>query len=109
VVTIKGETYWGINSIAFIPVDPVDLINALINDVIALNLHNGIENGLDAKLDAALEALDDVNKNNDEAAVNTLEAFIAFVAAQSGIQIPVEEASVLIAAAQEIIDALNCG
>jgi len=37
-----------------------------------LNLQSGIENGLDAKLDAALKAIDDLNENNDVAAINTL-------------------------------------
>lgn len=56
------------------PPTPIQLIQQLIADVIALNLHQGIENSLDTKLDAALHALDDFNQNNDGAVVNTLQA-----------------------------------
>jgi len=68
---------------------------------------HGIENGLDAKLDTTLQALDDINQNNDVAAINTLEAFINAVQAQSGNKIPTEDADALIAAAQVIIDMLS--
>jgi hypothetical protein len=54
-----------------------------------------------------VNALDDVNVNNDVAAINKLEAFINEVEAQSGDQIPVAEATALIATAQQIIDLLT--
>ncbi len=88
-------------------VSPADLITALINDVITLDLRNGISISLDAKLDAVMSALDDVNANNDVAAINALEAFINAVEAQSGKQIPEDDADSLIAAAWEIIDILS--
>lgn len=71
------------------------------------NLKHGIENSLDAKLDAALKALEDINENNDVAAINTLEAFINAVQAQSGTKITEADADALIAAAQEIIALLS--
>ena len=88
-------------------VDAFGLINGLINDVLMLNLHQGIQNSLDAKLNAVLKAVDDFNAYNDIAAINTLEAFIAAVQAQSGNKIPTEDANVLIATAKEIIVALS--
>jgi parallel beta-helix repeat protein len=87
---------------------PLQAIVKLIGEVAALNLQQGIDNSLDAKLDAALGALDDINNNNDVAAINTLEAFINAVEAQSGDKIPDEaNAAALIAAAQEIIAVLS--
>ncbi|MHC5010134.1 MAG: FIMAH domain-containing protein [Planctomycetota bacterium] len=88
---------------------PEDLIAALVAHVESLNLHNGISNSLDVKLDAALQALDDVNENNDVAAINALNAFINAVSAQSGNEVDTADADILIADAQEIIDILNSG
>jgi hypothetical protein len=87
--------------------DPCGLIADLIGDVMALNIQQGIQNSFDAKLNAALGALDDVNENNDVAAINTLEAFINAVEAQRGDKISQTDADALIAAAQQIIDLLN--
>ena len=88
-------------------VDAFGLINGLINEVLMLNLQQGISNSLDAKLGAALQAVDDFNAYNDIAAVNTLEAFINAVEAQSGNKIPEADADALIAAAQEVIAILS--
>jgi parallel beta-helix repeat protein len=82
-------------------------IEQLVYQVEALNLQKGIDNSLDAKLDAAAKALDDVNENNDVAAINTLQAFINAVEAQRGNKIPEADADALIAAAQAIIAMLN--
>jgi hypothetical protein len=81
----------------------------LITKVLALNLQAGIENSLDAKLDAALQALDDLNANNDVAAINATEAFINAVEAQSGNKIQPEDADDLIDTAINIIVALQNG
>jgi parallel beta-helix repeat protein len=81
----------------------------LIAKVMVLNLHNGIENSLDAKLDAALKALDDLNANNDVAAINAIEAFINAVEAQRGDKIAAEDADDLIDTANKIIVALQNG
>ncbi len=61
---------------------------------------------MDTKLDAVQNALDDVNENNDVAAINALEAFINAVEAQSGKKLDPGDAADLIAAAQGIIDLL---
>jgi len=82
-------------------------IEALIAAVISLNLQQGITNSLDAKLGAALNALDDLNTNNDAAAINTLEAFINAVEAQRGKEISELDAHGLIQAAVNIINMLN--
>jgi hypothetical protein len=84
----------------------VSEIVTLVDVVIDLNIQQGIANGLDAKLSSALQALQDVNQNNDVAAINSLQAFINAVEAQSGNHIPVEDANALISAAQQIIDLL---
>ena len=89
--------------------DPVELLNTLVQTVIGLNLHHGIENSLDAKLDAALQALDDVNANNDVAAVNVLEAFMNAVEAQRDNKIPEADADSLIADTQQIMTLLTEG
>jgi parallel beta-helix repeat protein len=87
--------------------DPGDMIQELADQVMALNLQHGISNSLDSKLDAALQALEDINKNNDIAAINTLEAFINAVEAQRDGKITDADADALIAKAQKIIDCLN--
>ena len=79
----------------------------LIYDVALLNLLQGIENSLDAKLEAALNALDDVNENNDVAAINSLEAFINAVEAQRGKKISETDADYLVAEAAAIIAMLG--
>ena len=89
------------------PVDPVELLMELTQKVIALNLQQGISNSLDAKLQAAMQALEDVNENNDVAAINTLEAFINAIEAQRGNKIPEADADDLIADVLEIIDLLS--
>ena len=90
-------------------IPPREATQNLINDVIALNLQQGISNSLDAKLEAVIAALEDVNSNNDVAAINSLGAFIAAVEAQSGQKITTAAADALILAAQAIIDALVAG
>ena len=81
-------------------------VENLLVDVVELNLNTGIENSLDAKLDAVLNALNELNDNDDQAAINALQAFINAVEAQSGKQIDEPDANDMIAAAQEIVDLL---
>jgi hypothetical protein len=88
---------------------PEDLIAGLVGDVIGLNLQTGITNSLDAKLDSVLGALEDLNANNDVAAINSLQAFINAVLAQRGNHIPEVDADALITSAQAIIDLINAG
>ena len=85
---------------------PAVMIGILVEEVINLNIQNGISNSLDAKLDSALSAIDDLNQNNDVAAINSLNAFINAVEAQRGKAITEDEADTLIDEAQAIIDLL---
>ena len=87
----------------------VERVLDLCQAVIDLNLQQGINNSLDAKLDAAVQAVDDINQNNDVAAINALNAFINAVEAQSGNNIPTEAANALIADALEIVALLSGG
>jgi hypothetical protein len=93
----------------FTQLDPVELLDILACDIIDLDLHPGIENSLLAKLDAAIAKLEDGNPKNDKAAINSLQAFINAVKAQSGKKISEEDADDLIAFAQQIIDMLTSG
>ena len=92
---------------AISPADPVAMINALVAKVASFNLQQGIDNSLDAKLEAALQALEDVNANNDAAAVNKLQAFISEVEAQRAKKITDTQATALVADAQAIIAVLT--
>ncbi len=83
-------------------------LKVIVAEVLVLNLQEGISNSLDAKISAALVVLDDMNLgDNDIAAVNSLEAFINAVMAQSGTKISETDADALISAAQEIINLLR--
>ena len=86
---------------------PELLVEQLVGFVEELNLEVGIENGFDAKLEAAQQALTDVNKNNDVAAVNSLEAFVNSVEAQRGNKLTDEQTDNLVALAQAIIAKLT--
>ena len=86
---------------------PQTKIVELIDTVAEMNLQQGIDNSLDAKLDAAVNALDDVNKNNDVAAINSLNAFINAVEAQRDNKLTNEQADTLIADANYIITLLG--
>lgn len=76
-------------------------VTDLAGKIVQLNVQKGIANSLDAKLNAVFDALDDINTNNDVAAVNSLNAFINAVYTQLGNgKIPPEDAAL----AQELID-----
>ncbi len=108
--TLPGQTSAG-SADAFVVklsiLTPAEAIQQLIADVVALNLKQGIANSLDSKLEAVSQALDDVNENNNVAAINALQAFINSVEAQRGIQITDADADALIAAVQDIITLLG--
>ena len=70
------------------------------------NLPEGLENSLNATLDSALASLNDLNTNNDVAAVGKLGSFINKVEAQRGKKITDAQADELITDAQAIIDEL---
>ena len=85
----------------------VILTQTLIATVVDLNLQQGISNALDAKLAAIVLVLDDLNTNNDAAAINMLNAFIQNVEAQRAKKLTDTQADELRDAAQAIIDALS--
>jgi hypothetical protein len=105
--TDNHPTVWAVWTLE--PSDPADSIAELVVDVINLNLQKGIANSLDAKLDSAFDSLEDVNENNDVAAVNKLQAFINAVEAQRGKKLTDADADALAGAAQAIIDLLAGG
>jgi hypothetical protein len=86
---------------------PAEAIQDLVELVAAINLKQGIANSLDSKLDAAFQAVDDLNQNNDVAAINSLQAFINSVEAQRGVSLTDTDADILIAAARQIIALLG--
>jgi len=91
------------------PIDPVALLEAVIQNVHDLNAKNGVINSLGKKLEAAGKTMVDMNTNNDQAVVNSLQAFINGVEAQSGVHLDPGDAADLIADAQGIIDILTGG
>lgn len=85
---------------------PAQAIQNLINSVQTLNLQKGTQNSLKHKLNTAIDSLDDLNQQNDWAALNSLQAFINAVKAQTGKKITSAQADTLIQEAQEIINNL---
>ena len=96
-----------IEELANLPSYPVLLLEVLAQTVFEMNIQNGISNSFDAKLDAALNALSDVIENNNVAAVNALEALENAVEAQRDVQITNDQANILLADAQYIIELLT--
>jgi len=88
-------------------VDPEVMLQQLSEIVFSLNIKQGISNSFDAKLSSALKALDDLNENNDVAAINSLNAFMNAVDAQRGKELTETEADELISKVQAIIDVLS--
>lgn len=84
-------------------------INDLITTVVELDHQVGISVSLDEKLNIAHVIADDINENNDIAALNSIEAFINSVEAQRGEKITDGEADALILAAQDIMVLLTTG
>jgi hypothetical protein len=78
----------------------IDLVIALVKD---LYLNPGVKNSLVTELDNAKSKIQQGNAN---AAQNHLGAFQNHVRALSGGKIPAEQADILIAEAQKIIDSL---
>jgi len=89
------------------PIEPVDLVIELSENVDTMSLQKGVTNSLQVILDTALRLLEDENEHNDSAAINSLQAFINAVNAQRGKKISEEDADYLVTAAQQIIDLLS--
>ncbi len=83
------------------PQQATEVIEEIIEE---MELESGTENSLNSILDNSIKSLD---KGQENAAVNQLEAFINHVEAQRGKKLTEEEADALIAAAQQIIDNIN--
>jgi len=96
-------------TVTIVVLSPSEAITQLILLVQSMNLQQGINNSLDAKLEAALNALDEINNDNSNAAINTLQAFINNVEAQSDNQLTSEQADQLILYTQRIISSISSG
>lgn len=86
---------------------PLELIQQLIEDVLALNLRKGMSNSLIAKLNQAARALSDMQPNNDSVAIGALQRFVGEVEAQRGAGISSADADALIELARQIIAMLG--
>lgn len=89
------------------PVEAVDLVTELSENIDTMSLQKGVTNSLQVKLDTALRLLEDENESNDKGAINSLQAFINAVNAQHGKEISEEDADYLVTVAQQIIDLLS--
>jgi len=84
---------------------PAEQISDLEDLIGGFGLPDGIENSLLAKLEAAAEAL---ARGNTTPACNALRALINQAQAQSGKQLTVEQAADIVAAAEDILAAIDC-
>lgn len=82
----------------------IEKIDQLIEYIKNLNLHKGTENSLVSKLETAKKSIE---KENINAAINQLGAFINNLQAQSGKKISQQDADYLIAQAERIIACLE--
>ena len=87
--------------------NPIEFLADLSDLVTSLDIPNGLAASLTAKLANADNVLADSNPNNDQAAINILEAFIDQINALRGKKITDDNADALIAVAQQIIDFLQ--
>lgn len=85
---------------------PEEAAEALIELIGGLGIHHGTANSLTSKLHNAIASL---QCGNTHAAVNQLNAFVNQVEAQRGKKLTEEQADMLIAEAQGIIDAIEAG
>ena len=84
-------------------VAPQEAIENLEDYIVNLNLDKGITNSLTAKLGAAISSLD---RGNENAALNQLNAFINSVEAQRGKKLTNEQADALILEVNRIISGI---
>ncbi|MEK9630044.1 MAG: hypothetical protein VW455_13625, partial [Nitrospinota bacterium] len=88
---------------AVIVLSPAEIIDGLGEDIADLNLPRGTEGSLSSKLKTADKMLSDSNSKNDKAGVNSLEALINSIQAQSGKKISAADADALIERIQNLI------
>jgi hypothetical protein len=103
---LAGELAYAIAEAPQVP-DPVPLLQPLIAEVLAIELRTGVQNSLNAQLSVALAALEDLNQNNNLAAIQMLEAFIISVENRVDNGILAEQAEQLISEAETIIAILH--
>ena len=103
-VAFKARFTDGSEGLFVASLSAVALISNLIDAVIAEGFNPGVENPLLDKLNAALNVLENDNVN---AAINILGDFIDIVEAKRGKKISDEVADELVAAAEEIISILE--
>jgi len=84
--------------------DTSQISAGIAEDIKNLALPKGLENSLLSKLNTSLKLLSDSNPNNDSAGVNTLNALINSIQAQSGKKIAEADADALIARIQNLIN-----
>jgi hypothetical protein len=101
--TVANFTYERIFTVGE-PATPSEMLGALAETILTVNLQSGISNALDSKLDSAL---DDTNEKNDGAALNSMYAFRNNVNAQRGKKLSESQADQLIEGANGIISALD--
>jgi len=94
----------GLEGKGYCYIAPEDAIENLIEDIGEMDLTQGVENSLVSKLENALKSLE---KENNGAAVNQLDAFINAVEAQSSKHIKFEGAEALVEQASDIIDIIT--
>ena len=84
------------------------VLNELIQEVDAMNLHAGLSNSFDAKIAAALRAKDNYNANDKDGVMNALDAFVYVVEAQRGKNILEADANYLLYLVDKIIKEFGC-
>lgn len=89
------------------PGSPTDLLDDLMLKITDVNVQKGISNALDAKTQTIERVINDLNQQNNVAAINSLTAFTYFVQAQRGNQIDEADADMLIAAALAVISSIG--
>jgi hypothetical protein len=93
----------GLNGLGYYP-NPKESTQKLIETIKTWNLPKGTENSLTSKLQNAIQSLE---KGQQNAAINKLNAFINEVQAQRNKKLTNEQANMLIAEAQRIINTIQ--
>jgi hypothetical protein len=89
------------------PVTAEGLIEALSEEIAAINAGSGVVSSLDAKLSNALAALENIKRKDNASAMRMMFAFINAVEAQRGKELTDAQANQLITTAHEVIDLID--
>ena len=106
--TLRSEVASLIVETLNLEVEPKDIVpdQPLFREGLGLDSIDALELAMAISQQYGFQLRSD-NENNDKAAINSLQAFINAVEAQSGKKISQEDADNLIAAAQQIINILS--